>query len=82
MLSGYTVPHDGKETKLGNSDQEASLSAGKNTGIVLVPYRAWKCVPTAISSGVEYFRRPCVSFVTTDAVSVTVTKITSRIGVS
>ena len=39
----------GKETELGSSDQEASPSAGKNTGIVLVPYCGWKCVPTAIS---------------------------------
>ena len=28
---------DGKEPKLGGSDQEASSSAGKNTGVVLVP---------------------------------------------
>ena len=52
MFSGCTVPPDSKETKLGSSDQEASPSAGKNTGIVLVPCRAWKCVPTAISGGV------------------------------
>ena len=34
---GCTVPPDGNKTKLGSSDQEASPSAGKNTGIVLVP---------------------------------------------
>ena len=34
------------------SDQDASPSAGKNTGIVLVPCRPWKCVPTAVSDGV------------------------------
>ena len=34
-----TVPPDRKNTKLGGSDQEASLSAGKNTGIVLEPCR-------------------------------------------
>ena len=28
---------DSKESELGSSDQEASPSAGKNTGIVLVP---------------------------------------------
>ena len=28
---------DSKETKLGSSDQEASLLAGKNTGVVLMP---------------------------------------------
>ena len=53
MFSGYTVPPDSKETELGSSDQEASPSAGKNTGIVLVPCRAWKCVPTATSGGVD-----------------------------
>ena len=47
------MPPDNKEIELGSSDQEASPSAGKNTGIVLVPCRAWKCVPTAISDGVD-----------------------------
>ena len=43
------MPPDSKETKLGSSDQEASPSAGKNTGVVLVP-----CLrPTAISGGVD-----------------------------
>ena len=58
MFSGCTVPPDSKETKFGSSDQEASSSAGKNIGIVLVPCRAWKCVPTAISSGVDVFKVP------------------------
>ena len=53
MFSGCTVPSDSKETKLGSSDQEASPSAGKYTGVVLVPCCAWKCVPTAISVGVD-----------------------------
>ena len=53
MFSGCTVPPDSKETKLGSTDQEASPSAGKNTGVVLVPCHAWKCVPTAISGGVD-----------------------------
>ena len=44
---------DSKETKLGRSDKEVSPSAGKNSGVVLVPCHAWKCVPTAISSGVD-----------------------------
>ena len=56
MFSGCTVPPDSKETKLGSSDQEASPSAVENTGIVLVPCRAWKCVPTAISGGVDNLR--------------------------
>ena len=58
MFSGCTVPPDSKETELGSSDQEASPSAGKNTGIVLVPCRAWKCVPTAISGGVDISKVP------------------------
>ena len=49
---------DNKETKLGCSDREASPSAGKNTGVVLVPCRAWKCVPTAISGGVDISEVP------------------------
>ena len=53
MFSGSTVPLDSKETELGSSDQEDSRSAGKNTGVVLVPRRAWKCVPTAISGVVD-----------------------------
>ena len=53
MFSGCTVLPDSKETGLGSSDHEASPSAGKNTGIVLVPCRAWKCIPTAISGGVD-----------------------------
>ena len=53
MFSGSTVPPDSKETELGSSDQEASPSAGKNIGVLLVPCLTWKCVPTAISSGVD-----------------------------
>ena len=53
MFSGCTVPPDSRETELGSSNQEASPSAGKNTRIVLVPCLAWKCVPTAISGGVD-----------------------------
>ena len=58
MFSGCTVPPDSKETKLQSSDQEASPSAGKNTGIVLVLCHAWKCVPTAISGGVDISKVP------------------------
>ena len=49
---------DSKETELGNSNQEASPSAGKNTKVVLVPCHAWKCVPTAISDGVDISEVP------------------------
>ena len=43
MCSGCTMPPNSKETKLGSSNQEASPSVGKNTGVVLVPCCAWKC---------------------------------------
>ena len=42
-----------QDSELGSSNQEASPSAGKNTKIALVLCHAWKCVPTAISSGVD-----------------------------
>ena len=73
------MPSDTKEAKLGSSNQETSPSVGKNTGIVLVPCCPWKCVPTAISGGVDIFQVPWVSFVMTEELSVRVTKITSRI---
>ena len=49
---------DSKEIELGSSDQETAPSAGKNTRVVLVPCRAWKCVPTAISGGVDISKVP------------------------
>ena len=52
------MPPDSKETELGSSDLEASPSASKNTGVLLVPSRACKCVPTAISSGVDISEVP------------------------
>ena len=52
MFSGCTVPPDNKN-KFGSSDQEASPSAGKNTEVVLVSCRTRKCVPIAISGGVD-----------------------------
>ena len=42
-----------KEKELGNSDKEASSSASKNIRVVLIPCCQWKCVPTAISGGVD-----------------------------
>ena len=53
VFSGCTVPSNSKEIKLGGSDQEAFPSAGKNTGANLVPCCTWKCLPTAIPSGVD-----------------------------
>ena len=53
-----TVPPDIKETKLGSSNQEDSLSADENIGVVLVPWCARKCGPTAISGGVDIPKVP------------------------
>ena len=58
VFSGCTLPSNSKETELGSSDQEASLSAGKNTRIVLVPCCTWKSIPTAISSDVDISKVP------------------------
>ena len=78
---GCTVRPDSKETELGNGDQEASPSADKNTEKILKLCGAWKCVPTAISEGVDISEFPGC-FVTTDEFSVGDTKITPRIDVS
>ena len=51
MFSDCTVLPNSKETELGSSDQEASPSAHKNTRVILVC--TLKCVPTAISGGVD-----------------------------
>ena len=44
---------DSKETELGNSNQEASPSAGKNTRVVKCHVCTWEFIPTAISGGVD-----------------------------
>ena len=55
---------DSNETKLGSRRSMslevdgASPSGCKNTGIVLVPCCACKCVPTAISGGVDITKVP------------------------
>ena len=77
MFSGCTAP---ESTELGSSDQEASPSAGTNTGIVLTS-RMGVC-PYSYFRSCGYFWGPWVSFVTTDDFPVRVTKITSRIGAS
>ena len=52
-LEDTVMRPDSNETELGSNNQEAFQSAGKNIRIVLVPCCAWKCVPAAISSGVD-----------------------------
>ena len=69
-------------TELGSSDQEACPSAGKNTGVVLVPCLRTEVRPYGYFRWCGYFWVPWVSFVTANEFSVKVTKITSRIGVS
>ena len=74
MFSGCTLLPDSKETELESSYQEASPSAGKNTGVVLVPCRTWNCVPTATSGGAD-ISEVSGCFVTTDEFLVRVTKV-------
>ena len=66
---------DGKEPKLGSSNQETSQSAGKNTGVVLIPCLHGSA--SLISNGMDISEVPGCH-----ELSVRVTKITSRIGVS
>ena len=58
MFCGFTVSSDSKETKLGSSNQAASVSAGKDIGISLVSCCLWKCILTAISGGVDISEVP------------------------
>ena len=44
-FSGCTVLPDSKETKLGSSDQEASPSVGKETGVVSVSCLSMEVCP-------------------------------------
>ena len=50
MVSIITVLPDRKETEVGRSDQEASPSAGKNTGVVLVPCSRMEARPYSSGS--------------------------------
>ena len=60
MFSDSTVPSGSKETELGSSNQEASPSAGKDTGVVLVPCRTWECVPKLLLVVWIFLRSPGV----------------------
>ena len=75
MFSGCTVLPDSKETKLKSNDQVASPSAGKNTGVLLVPCLCMEVHPYSCFRWCRYFWGPWVSFLTTDEFSVRVTKI-------
>ena len=65
VFFGCTVLPDNKETKFGSSDQEASPSTGKNTGVVLVPCCAWTC-PCSYFLCCRYFHDHWFSFVMID----------------
>ena len=77
FVFSFLVPPD-KEAELESSNQETSQSAGKNTGVVLVPC----CVPAAVSSGVDISEISGCQLLRQIKFSVTVTKFTSTIGVS
>ena len=47
-----------KETEPGSSDQEASPSAGKNTGVVLVPCSCMEVCPYSYFWGVDISEVP------------------------
>ena len=55
VFSGCAVPPDSKETELGSSNQEASPSAVKNTGVVLVPCLHIEVLPNSYFSCYGYF---------------------------
>ena len=55
VFSGCTVPFDSKETELGSRDQEASPSAGKNIGVVLVPCSRMELRPYSYFRWCTYF---------------------------
>ena len=62
MISGCTMLPDCKKTKLGSSSQEVSPSSDKNTREALVPCFTWKCVPIAISGGMDILVVPRCHF--------------------
>ena len=58
MFYGSTTLPDIKETKVGYSNYEVSPSTDKNTEIILLLCFTCKCLPTAISGGVDIFNVP------------------------
>ena len=48
-----TVPLESKETQLGSRDKQTLPSEGTKTRVVVLPYLAWKCKPTAIFGGMN-----------------------------
>ena len=58
MFSGCTVLPDSAKNELGSSTKDTSPLAGKNIGVIFVPFYTWKCILTAISSGVDISEVP------------------------
>ena len=82
MFSDCTVLPNSVETELGSSNKDASPLAGKNIGIIFVPFCTWKCILTAISGGVDISEVPGCHFLQQMSSQCGSEKITSRIGVS
>ena len=55
MYFGCTVQPDSKKTELRSNDLEASPSAGKNTGLVLVPWSRMGVRPYSYFRWCGYF---------------------------
>ena len=53
MFSCCVIPSNSKETELGCSSQEVSLSATKTPGLVLEPCHAWVFVPAIFTGGMD-----------------------------
>ena len=58
MLPDCTASQDSKEKELASRDQETSLAVGTSASVVLVPFRAWECVPIAIPGGADISNVP------------------------
>ena len=58
MFSRYTVPPDSIAIKLDSNNQEASPSAGKNTGVVLVPFSRMEVRPYNFFGSVDLSEDP------------------------
>ena len=70
------------EKELQSSDQEAFLSPGKHTRLVLEECHAWRCVSTVMSSDEDIPEVPGCHWLQQINFPVSVTKITSMISVS
>ena len=58
MFSRCTVPPDSIAIKLDSNNQEASPSAGKNTGVVLVPFSRMQVRPYKFFGSVDLSEDP------------------------